>query len=267
MKVIHFALVLMGVGSCFAQSTVQTHTTAGSLLFGPFDDDNIVTGRPYIAEAVLETNKTLANGTPMTSSQIATVARDSQGRTRREENLRSPAGDSQMKNVFIGDPVEQVSYMLGPNHIAHKLPWPNLASSQSYAPSIATVSALTEPLGTLQVQQFSTANSAAEIGGRTLNQPGESRTEALGTRMIGGAQTEGSRTTVTIPAGQAGNQNPIVITDERWYSQDLQTTVLAKHSDSRFGESSYQLTNIQRTEPPASLFQVPSDYTVAGSGR
>jgi hypothetical protein len=39
-------------------------------------------------------------------------------------------------------------------------------------------------------------------------------------------------------------------------------TVMSKRSDPRFGETSYTLANIQRSEPAASLFAVPSDYTV-----
>jgi hypothetical protein len=59
----------------------------------------------------------------------------------------------------------------------------------------------------------------------------------------------------------------LAIITERWYSQDLQATVLARHSDPRFGSSSYQLTNVQQVEPPASLFQIPSGYTIEGAGQ
>jgi hypothetical protein len=38
--------------------------------------------------------------------------------------------------------------------------------------------------------------------------------------------------------------------------------VMTKHSDPRFGESSYRLTNINRSEPAKSLFEVPADYTI-----
>jgi hypothetical protein len=37
---------------------------------------------------------------------------------------------------------------------------------------------------------------------------------------------------------------------------------MTKHSDPRFGETVYRLTNISRTEPDASLFQVPADYKI-----
>ncbi len=73
---------------------------------------------------------------------------------------------------------------------------------------------------------------------------------------------EGTRITRTIPAGSVGNEQPIVITTETWYSPDLKVLVMTKTNDPRMGETTYRLTNIQRSEPPANLFQVPDDYTV-----
>jgi hypothetical protein len=58
-----------------------------------------------------------------------------------------------------------------------------------------------------------------------------------------------------------------VITVERWYSPDLQMNVLIKRSDPRTGDNVFQVTNVVRTEPDASLFQVPSDYTLKAGGR
>jgi hypothetical protein len=42
----------------------------------------------------------------------------------------------------------------------------------------------------------------------------------------------------------------------------LQMVVKSTHSDPRFGDTTYTLTNIQRTEPAAALFAVPSDYAI-----
>ena len=39
---------------------------------------------------------------------------------------------------------------------------------------------------------------------------------------------------------------------------------MSKRSDPRMGTTTFQLTNIQKQEPDASLFQVPADYTVQG---
>jgi hypothetical protein len=53
---------------------------------------------------------------------------------------------------------------------------------------------------------------------------------------------------------------------ERWYSPDLQMTVMNKRSDPRTGTTTYKLTNINRSEPSPTMFQVPSDYTVTTLG-
>lgn len=86
--------------------------------------------------------------------------------------------------------------------------------------------------------------------------------EDLGTRNIEDMNARGSRETETIPAGAIGNQFPIKITDEIWYSSDLQINVLTTHNDPRSGEIVYKLTNISRANPQKSLFEVPSDYTI-----
>jgi hypothetical protein len=92
--------------------------------------------------------------------------------------------------------------------------------------------------------------------------PKSSKTEQLGNMYIEGVQVEGTRTTITIPAGEIGNDRPINVVDERWYSPDLQMTVLTKHSDPRMGETSFALKNINRSNPPSYLFEIPAGYTV-----
>ncbi|MBA3320433.1 MAG: energy transducer TonB [Pyrinomonadaceae bacterium] len=86
--------------------------------------------------------------------------------------------------------------------------------------------------------------------------------ESLGKQMFDGVEAEGTRTTLTIPANAIGNERPINIVSERWYAPELQTVVMTKHSDPRFGETSYRLTNINRGEPSRTLFEVPADYTI-----
>jgi TonB family protein len=105
----------------------------------------------------------------------------------------------------------------------------------------------------------------AKIQIRNENQePTDSQTkkESLGKEVIEGVQAEGTRITTTIPAGAVGNEQPIQIVNENWYSPELQVVLMTTHSDPRFGTTTYRLTNIQRAEPAATLFQVPSDYTV-----
>jgi hypothetical protein len=91
---------------------------------------------------------------------------------------------------------------------------------------------------------------------------GSLKQEDLGTQTINGVMATGTRYTHTIPAGQIGNEKPIVAVSEHWYSDDLQIVVKSTRTDPRFGTTTYTVTNIQRTEPAATLFTVPADYTV-----
>ena len=85
----------------------------------------------------------------------------------------------------------------------------------------------------------------------------------LGTQLINGVQAEGKRTTLTIPVGQIGNDRPINVVGETWFSTDLQMIVKSLNSDPRFGDTTFELTNVSRAEPDPSLFQVPAGYTVS----
>ena len=87
--------------------------------------------------------------------------------------------------------------------------------------------------------------------------------ESLGTRTINGVAAAGTRYTRTIPAGQIGNDKPLTIVKEEWYSPDLQIMVQIKHTDPFTGDTTYTVNNIQRTAPNTALFSVPSDYTVS----
>lgn len=88
----------------------------------------------------------------------------------------------------------------------------------------------------------------------------ETRTEDLGTRDFEGVSAAGTRRVTTIPAGAIGNERPIEIVYERWYSKELELVVYSKQSDPRFGEQTYRLTNIVRSEPDPSLFTIPQGY-------
>ncbi len=68
-----------------------------------------------------------------------------------------------------------------------------------------------------------------------------------------------------IPAGAIGNEQPIRVVSEQWWSPDLNLIVLTKFSDPRSGETTFRLTNVSRAEPDRGLFIVPPDYTVKES--
>jgi hypothetical protein len=171
------------------------------------------------------------------------VYRDSEGRTRREETLNlnglavGANGGTAPQVVFINDPVAQTSYALDPTN--------RTATKSGHGP---------RPAGAMaQGQAF-----AFPHGGRSQNV----KSESLGTQTIEGVQAQGTRMTRTIPAGQIGNENPIQVVTETWYSPDLQMMVMRKSSDPRRGETVTQVQNVSRTEPATTLFQVPADFKV-----
>jgi hypothetical protein len=92
---------------------------------------------------------------------------------------------------------------------------------------------------------------------------GKANTEDLGSQTMEGVQVTGVRTTRTIPQGEIGNDRPITIVTEVWTSPDLKTIVYSKRSDPRMGEQTFQLKNIVRNEPDATLFTVPPDFRIA----
>jgi hypothetical protein len=68
--------------------------------------------------------------------------------------------------------------------------------------------------------------------------------------------------TTTIPSGSMGNEQPILITSETWYSPELKATVMTKHNEPWAGELKTQFTNVNTAEPDRSLFTIPSDYKI-----
>ena len=245
----------------FNQQTFQF--VAGQLISGP-----PVKGAPYSAEAVNETIQTLADGNRIVQRSSAMQYRDSEGRERREET-------SAMGAIFITDPVAGARYTLHPDsRTAEKgTMGPVLASRAgadptNFSDAAKVVISARVAAGRGDVSQLRLNGEPVTVvtTGRPAASPSDSKTEQLGNMFIEGVQAQGTRTTATIPAGDIGNERPINIVDERWYSPDLQMTVMTKHSDPRNGETSFQLKNINRSSPPPNLFEVPSDYTVTAGG-
>ena len=87
-------------------------------------------------------------------------------------------------------------------------------------------------------------------------------TTSMGTKDIGGVKAEGTQTVATIPAGEIGNEKPIQIISEKWFSPELQTVVYSRQSDPRSGETIYRLNNIRRVAQAPELFTIPAGYTI-----
>ena len=98
--------------------------------------------------------------------------------------------------------------------------------------------------------------------GAKLLPPTTTTTEKLEPRNIEGVIAEGTRQTTTFPVGWQGNDSPISMIYENWYSPGLKRDVLFTLKDTRTADLTHQLINVRRSEQDASLFQLPPDYTV-----
>ncbi len=202
--------------------------------------NKVVQGAPYSAQAVTQFTQTLANGDHVQRTTTASIARDSQGRTRMDRSLAtvgalSARAGGQARAIVIHDPVAGVSYALDP------------ASKTGTSMQIQP-----RPAGSAsaRTQRAASANRPAP------------KTEDLGTQVIQGVSAQGTRVTRVIAAGQEGNEKEIDIVTEIWLSADLQAIVQSKTSDPRFGETVYQLSGLTRAEPDPALFTVPAGYVM-----
>ncbi len=229
----------------------------------------LVTNAPYTATAVEENTQTLADGNRIVRKSSDFVARDSQGRTRRETTL-TRVGTVQMdapKMVFINDPTTHTEYILTDGD-ATKLV--KREGSRTNGPTIIDLhnqaNELHERVAGEQrqnvVQERVITRKVPGTSEKSQELSKQVKQEDLGTQTIEGVSAQGHRETITIPAGQIGNDRAIELVTEVWTSPDLHTVVLRKHSDPRVGETVFKLTNITRNEPDASLFQPPANARI-----
>src|SRR5438552_6729937 len=201
-------------------------------------DGKLVKGAPYSAQAVTETTQTLSDGNRIVNKSSASVYRDSEGRTRREQTLRAigPFANANEgpQSIFINDPVSGMSYVLEPgSHNARKMPTrrfeyrtsaPPDGDKAPTAPDGPGVPRATRRPGDNSDFVVSVAPPAEGRGGFTMefHNCGErrERTESVGKQSLEGVEAEGTRTILTIPAGEIGNERPIEVVNERWYSPE-----------------------------------------------
>jgi hypothetical protein len=261
------------------QSHVSTYTfVATEMGF----ESKVVKGVPFSADTVTEFIQVLGNGQRIYRNNVAALYRDSEGRTRREQTIGpigtyAAAGEAR-KTIFINDPVSGTSYVINPaEHSATKtirhqisgttgagtLTWVT-EEGETIKPHVSSGKVITQSAGTVS-HTYSISETGGGKGATTIARPKNLSTEPLGTQMIEGVSAEGTRTIDTIPAGAIGNETPIEIVSERWYSEELGIVVKTVRNDPLSGNNTYQLKNIRRGEPSADLFQVPSDFSVKES--
>jgi hypothetical protein len=199
--------------------------------------------RPYSAEEVIEYARKTVNGldTPRTSLKPM-LYRDSEGRTR-TDTMIAHAGklEDRLPNfIEIIDSVGGYRYILDPRtKTGPRATWP-----------IPTKSANRRTNANPKPSRRSSAIALQTIS------------ESLGAQDLEGLRAEGTLTMTMVPTGYVENEEPITTTTENWISPDLKIILLAKWSNSRYGDTTMRLADIAQVEPDPTLFQVSADYQI-----
>ena len=249
-------------GSPSAEFKIGMATMRGDLDMAP------IKGAPFCANVVTEHTQNISDGNRIHTTDNSTLCRDSDGRTRREAAVNLLGGAPQTsspKLITIVDPVAGVRYLLDTeNKVAQKMPLkPEEGPDTPVAPGTPGKSG-----GQIMFSQRIGGSGEAVVNKMSVNKTapdsGEPApaSENLGDQTINGIQATGTRVTTTIPAGKMGNEKPIVVTSESWYSSELKATVMTKHDDPWAGELKIEFTNVNTAEPDSSLFTVPADYKI-----
>lgn len=224
-----------------------------------------VVGKPFSATEERQTVQVLGDGTRIDKKETDKYFRDAQGRTRIERDNGT--------TVVISDPVAgSTTEMSTANKTAHKMMVnmrhegpagepPNIVMLDKLDKMKAEMETRTVAVAGAQTMIFSHGEAGVVNAKEAMQIPAA---EDLGTQLINGVPAQGSRSTIVIPAGQIGNDREIKVVSERWFSTELGMLIKSSNKDPRFGETTYQLTNVLQGAQDPALFQIPADFNVNG---
>jgi hypothetical protein len=237
--------------------------------------ERVTKGAPFAAQAITTTTQVLGDGNRIVQTQETSLARDGEGRSRRDlsiDKIGPWSTETSGHVVIIRDPVAGFSYELTPDG-QHAMKTPlRIEDAEIRAKLLAEEQARlkAEPEhGQPRTFAFRRSTAPTSVEMSEFNtfvidtaEEGPAKIESLGEQTIEGVRAQGNRETRTIPAGKIGNERAIEIVSETWYSPDLHMIVQSRHSDPRTGETVYRLSNLVVGEPDPSLFQLPAGVTV-----
>ena len=243
-------------------------------------DGEPVAGAPYSAEAITDVVQTLADGNRIVRQNKAQIARDGQGRTRREQGfamfgplVNGPAGGDEPRHVQISDPTTGTMVMLDlQNKVAHKMPAPHMVLKNKMAGAVGWAAGAAVSVKNLRWPAHEPAGAGANviyhatpplpargIAGQPCGRTGcrAARNDVHRGRSGRGRSHDDDHFSRS-DRQRTANHHRVRTLD----SSDLKVLVMSKQSDPRFGETTYRLTNLTRGEPPPQLFEVPADFQV-----
>ena len=191
---------------------------------------------PFSSVVTAEWTKTLEDGSTITRFNHRIVIRDGRGRIFQERRTLVPKNgqaEPLLHHTEISDPAQHTKYFCNPRS--------QICELRSYISPPADVD---EPTGS-----FGNGKMALTR-------------EDLGKSNISGIEVTGTRETRFLAAGVIGNDRPISITKEFWYSPQLGLNILVKRNDPRVGTQTFTVTEVSLSEPDPKCFQLPTGYKV-----
>lgn len=192
-----------------------------------------ISGQPFFARIQIESVTQLAGGTTVAQKTRTVAARSTKGQVYREAHELIPA-DSER------DPAVMRNMVFDPADKSVTTCYPERRSCRHESHSLAPPTE--EPEGT------------SADGTYTLQR------ERLGKKTMVGLEVEGMRETRTYAAGVFGNDKPVVVVREHWYSPLLQCDLRIERTDPRNGTLKIQITEVKLGEPAADWFRAPDNY-------
>lgn len=184
---------------------------------------SLVTDRPYSVIRTVTIRRLLPDGDEFTRQTVTRLYRDSAGRTRQDTLDSEGELDHSVITGLDGATI----------FLDHRN---QLASGGARRSAV------------MPDRDDDAAQAAAGKAGVVVEQ--------LGQRDI-----EGVSATGRIVRRQVGKEGEnIEVTTESWYAPELKMALYRKHSDPRYGDSTIELSELDRSEPDPALFEPPEDY-------
>lgn len=216
-----------------------------------------VVGAPYSAVGTRESVTRLLDGNRVVQKQVTRYYRDGQGRTRTESGLFSTSGNVASTGLFgsvsVTDPVSGEHYILNPQ-VKTVHAFPPLPEGFHKPPSV------TPPVPAPTPLIHNAMDNSVMLYGASVSGP-VADPKPLGEKTIRGVKAVGTRVKHTIAAGRMGNNRPITLTVDQWFSPQLGVVIESSSRSPTGHDSIYRLEQIELGEPDATLFQIPADYT------
>jgi hypothetical protein len=232
-------LSLLPISSCLiAQEPIQHAPDGGTQeriqsIYIP-----AIPNAPFSAVVVTENTRILPDGSKQTNWNHRVVARDSSGRVFQERRFFAPNGNTQetrLESLQYEDPNQHLWMDCDMTHICRE-------SQYNQKPVLLPPNRGLPPLVKMP-------------NGNTI------KNEVLGHNSIGSVDVVGARSTLTIPAGNIGNEKPEEVVKEFWYSPRLGINIQTTRNDPRVSSiQTFTVTQLVLADPDPKLFLPPEGY-------